>query len=232
MSLVTPRERAVSWFAHYQAAAAYLGSAEGAVLAETAVAESTSGYYRTASSPPSETGIATSAADFFGTSGPEGIVFASTAIEGILLGWALDWDPAHQVLASNIGLGIASTHPVSAIVDSLSSRLIKLAIDAEDEGIAISDESRRDLLRFLATRRSFREPSLFLLPNGNYRAMWWNDRKEQLGLQFLGDGEIQYVIFKEREGVPGAFRRAYGRDETRHLEALIRAMDVGALVRR
>jgi hypothetical protein len=120
---------------------------------------------------------------------------------------------------------------VAPAIDTVSERLAELAVAATEEGIVVSADSRRDLLHFLAEQRRAREPSLFLLPNGNYRAIWWNDRKEQLGLQFLGKGEVQYVIFKEREDTPGAFRRAYGRDETRYIEALIRVMDVQSLLK-
>ena len=114
--------------------------------------------------------------------------------------------------------------------DTLSTRLAELASAAEDEGIAPSEPSQRDLRRFFAENESRRSPSLFLLPNGNFRAVWWNDRKEQLGLQFLGDGEVQYVIFKEREDAPGKFRRSYGQDEIRRLDTLIQAMNVGSLI--
>lgn len=43
-------------------------------------------------------------------------------------------------------------------------------------------------------------PSLFLNDNGNLRALWKNDQREQIGLQFLGGGNIEFVIFKQRKG--------------------------------
>ena len=47
-------------------------------------------------------------------------------------------------------------------------------------------------------RREVR-PAIFLRDNvRNLRALWKNDDQEQIGLQFLGGGDVQFVILKRR----------------------------------
>lgn len=41
------------------------------------------------------------------------------------------------------------------------------------------------------------KPALFLLPNGNLRAFWRNEQRESLGIQFLPNGDLQYVILRQ-----------------------------------
>jgi hypothetical protein len=49
---------------------------------------------------------------------------------------------------------------------------------------------------------------VFLLDNGNLRALWKNEIDEQVGLQFLGGCVVQYVIFAQRPNPPMMSRNA------------------------
>ncbi len=79
-----------------------------------------------------------------------------------------------------------------------AKRVQFLRFTAEIEGLPFSTASFVDLQAFIREIRPKVRPSLFLNDNGNLRALWTNSQHEQIGLQFLGEGNIQYVIFKQR----------------------------------
>jgi hypothetical protein len=81
----------------------------------------------------------------------------------------------------------------------ISKRLQFLKIEAEIDRISFSEASLSDFQAFMREIPLHARPSLFLSDNGNLRALWKN-QNEQVGLQFLGEGNIQFVIFKQRKG--------------------------------
>jgi hypothetical protein len=81
---------------------------------------------------------------------------------------------------------------------AVAERLQELRYDAESSGAPVSESSVHDFRYLLHKAQPARRPSIFLLDNGNIRALWLNDKKEQVGLQFLGEGEVQFVIFVQR----------------------------------
>jgi hypothetical protein len=102
-------------------------------------------------------------------------------------------------------------------------RLHELRNDAESSGVPISENSLHDLWYLLRKALPGNRPSIFLLDNGNLRALWTNNKKEQVGLQFLGDGEVQFVIFVQR---PNMMARNHG---TESLSAMLaKIWDSGA----
>lgn len=58
--------------------------------------------------------------------------------------------------------------------------------------------------------KGYKRPFITLLDNGNIRILWKNQEGEQIGLQFLGGKQVQYVLFALREN--GIMARASGRD--------------------
>jgi len=90
------------------------------------------------------------------------------------------------------------------------TRIRELCLDAVVDGDAFSEESLTDLLSFLRAVKPTVRPSLFLLDNGNLRALWRNDNGEQVGLQFMGHDLVQYVIFARRSN--GQMMRHFGQD--------------------
>jgi hypothetical protein len=81
-------------------------------------------------------------------------------------------------------------------------RLRELHLDALRDAEPFSESSLADLRSFLTTLQLTERPSIFLLDNGNLRLLWRNDAKEQVGLQFLGDGVVQFVMFAQRHNPP------------------------------
>jgi hypothetical protein len=80
----------------------------------------------------------------------------------------------------------------------ISLRVQALRIEAEIDEVPFSNASHAELRDFIRQVPWRMRPAIFLRDNGNLRALWKNDNQEQIGLQFLGGGYIQYVIMKRR----------------------------------
>lgn len=95
--------------------------------------------------------------------------------------------------------------------NSIKERIFTLKRLGDEEGIASSDKSAKFLIDFFNKRMIKNEPFIFLLENGNFRALWENKSGEQIGLQFLPDKNIQFVIFANRPDKEG-LARSFGSD--------------------
>lgn len=83
-----------------------------------------------------------------------------------------------------------------AVKQSILSRLKELHAAAADEEMTINPDSERDFRVYvLEHMRPGRRPAVSLLENGNLRAVWKGSSGQQVGMQFRGDGWIQYVLF-------------------------------------
>lgn len=82
------------------------------------------------------------------------------------------------------------------VKQSILSRLKYLHAAAADEEMTVNPDSERDFrLYVLEHMRPNRRPAVTLLENGNLRAFWSDASGQQVGLQFRGDGWVQYVLF-------------------------------------
>ena len=109
----------------------------------------------------------------------------------------------------------------------IAHRIQALRIEAEIDQVPFSNASHaefRDFIRQVAPRA---RPAIFLRDNGNLRALWKNDDQEQIGLQFLGGGDVQFVILKRRPD--RKLTTLSGVASGRELPALIRAAEATAL---
>jgi hypothetical protein len=106
-------------------------------------------------------------------------------------------------------------------------RIQALRVEAEIDQVPFSDASYADFRAFIRQVPSRARPAIFLRDNGNLRALWKNDNQEQIGLQFLGGGDVQYVILKRRPG--GRLMSHYGVDSRGGVMAVIRAAQATAL---
>jgi hypothetical protein len=77
-----------------------------------------------------------------------------------------------------------------------AERLDALGETAIEDEITVSKKSRKDVNAFVASLHSVRMPTVFLVGNGNVRLRWSNKKGEKVGLQFRGNGEVQYLFFK------------------------------------
>jgi len=109
------------------------------------------------------------------------------------------------------------------------ARIMELKDDARAEGYGVSAASENDLLAFLNGRVFTRRPFITLLDNGNLRALWKNAEGEQIGLQFRGGKQVQYVLFARRKD-EGFMARASGRDSLAGIERQIEAHNLGRLM--
>lgn len=94
------------------------------------------------------------------------------------------------------------------IAAELSKRLQFLRIEAEVDQIAFSDASLSDFRALMRDLAPCSRPYLFLNDSGNLRLVWKNESREQVALEFLGGGMIQFVIFRQRKAAPTITRVA------------------------
>lgn len=113
--------------------------------------------------------------------------------------------------------------------DRYRPRIEDLREDAQLEDILWSDDSETDFWTFVVANSSWRKALLGLVNNGNLRATWKGDDGSHLALQFLGDGNAEFVIFKQR---PGSRRvsRVAGIDTLQGVRSQVEAFDLARLV--
>lgn len=72
-------------------------------------------------------------------------------------------------------------------------------IAADDDGYSdLKEASEKDFWSFVESMLWSKKASLFLLENGNLRAIWRGLDGMHVGIQFLGEDSVIYVIFKQR----------------------------------
>ena len=122
--------------------------------------------------------------------------------------------------------------PDAAIREGYLRRIAELRGYGAEEGIAINAASEGDFWAFIGTMPSARRAGLALTDEGNLRAVWDDDHDDDqhLALQFLGNGMVQFVIFRRRSGESKVARVA-GRDTFDGIRRQIDAFDLHSLVR-
>lgn len=108
-------------------------------------------------------------------------------------------------------------------------RIDVLRSGAALDGFELNGASERDFWSFIGSTNFLRRAGLALMENGNIRAVWKGEESSHLGLHFLGDRQIQYVIFKRRPG-SGRVSRTAGIDTFEGIKKQIRAFDLTSLV--
>ena len=110
------------------------------------------------------------------------------------------------------------------------SRIEWLRGEAEIEGISVNGASESGFWAFVKSIPFARRGDLVLNDNGNFRAIWDNGDGTHLGVQFLEDGMLQYVIFKRRQDAPDVSR--VGRIDTPEgVKQQVEAFDIESLWR-
>lgn len=87
--------------------------------------------------------------------------------------------------------------PAADWYDGLADRIDELRAIAAEEELPFVEASAREALAFANELNATSRPGAFLVGNGCVRLLWAAD-PEQIGLQFKGDGTIQYVLFARR----------------------------------
>ncbi len=94
---------------------------------------------------------------------------------------------------------------------SYKARIEFLKDEAALDEIAFNNASRVDFHRFIKSKSNIRRGSLFLMSNGNLRIVWRGAQESRLGIEFLGGGMLQYLIFR-RHHPEAHISRVAGRD--------------------
>jgi len=100
---------------------------------------------------------------------------------------------------------------------------------AHEEGLPFSEESAEQAIAFVTQLRDYHRPSAFLIGNGNVRLLWASSHGEQIGLQFLGKFEVQYLLMARRES---RLATVMGADQIDSIMRYIQAAGLAQLFRR
>ncbi len=113
-------------------------------------------------------------------------------------------------------------------VSSYRSRIEYLRSEATHDGYPLNKDSEADFWQFVRLASSIRRAGLVLMDNGNLRAVWKDSQGSRIGLQFLGDGMAQYVMFG-RNGSERQRSRVSGRASLGAVLRQIEVFDLGEL---
>ena len=110
-------------------------------------------------------------------------------------------------------------------------RLRVLAEEAQAEGYAFNPDSEVAFRWFLDQHPFLEAGRLFLMDNGNLRVTWKHEPDTHVGLQFLPDDSVQYVIFTRRPS-SRTISRVHGYDTLEGVPRLLAAYDLGHILGR
>jgi len=114
-------------------------------------------------------------------------------------------------------------------VSAYDDRIEVLREQAALEGYSLNHGSKAGFLEFFRRNPLINPGHLFLLENGNLRAVWKGEDGGHIGLQFLSEKTIQFVFFARREtALPVS--RASGRDTAEGVRKQITAFDLDELI--
>ncbi len=99
---------------------------------------------------------------------------------------------------------------------------------ADEDGFSINRASEDDFWSFIKSFQRPKKGSLFLRDNGNLRVLWSGEEGNQIGIQFLGGGSVQYVIFKSRS--KDFIDRVSGQGSPEGVEGQIYSFGLGSLI--
>ena len=109
-------------------------------------------------------------------------------------------------------------------------RIKFLKEDAGYEGIAVNPLSERDFWSFIHSAPLSERASLFLMGNGNFRAIWRGGEFDQVGVEFRGRQSAEYVIISRRGSMEDISSTA-GIDTLSGVRRMIGAFDLTWLVK-
>lgn len=110
-----------------------------------------------------------------------------------------------------------------------SSRIEELKGYAVEDDIKVNPASERDFWHFIESSSFVKRASLVLCNNGDLKAIWKDAQIGHVGIQFLGNGQGDCMIFIGRGDFKFASRVA-GWDSTADVIRLISAFGLSSLV--
>ena len=129
--------------------------------------------------------------------------------------------------------GVANAVPPSSDVprnlsQSYAQRIEQLRQYGTEDGYLISSLSERDFWCFfelLSAIPNLKRGNLVLSEDCNLRETWQGENDTHIGIEFLGNEVVQYVIFKQRSSNQQVSRVA-GRDTFEGIQKQIVAFDL------
>jgi hypothetical protein len=131
-----------------------------------------------------------------------------------------DWKNAQK---ANQRLNIALTHKIYTIFKEKRDQAI-----LDEELTHVNEASDEQFIDFLNEHPTLKTPAFFVNSFNNIELTWRNLDKEAVDLQFLGDGQVQFVIFSKRFGTK--MTRVSGRDSDTRMRAMIQFYGLQDLV--
>ena len=110
------------------------------------------------------------------------------------------------------------------------SRLEELRRFAALDGFSVSKASEKDFWSFLTSMPFVCKAEMVLLDNGNLRVIWDDEDDNHIGLQFLGNSRLQYVIFRRQKGSSHVSRVA-GCDTFDGVRSQVRLFELESLLK-
>lgn len=116
-----------------------------------------------------------------------------------------------------------------SVLVKVNKRLITLKDYAEDEGDNYCIKSERALKSFINTNKILKSPLVALMDNGNLRAIWRGSDGNQIGIQFLEEGRVQFVFLVQRpmEENPSSY---FGQETTYDIISTIKNIGLSNLM--
>ena len=84
--------------------------------------------------------------------------------------------------------------------EAIERRVSELRAEALENDDVFDEGSAKALLSYCNSLSTDVKPSVFLLANGNLRAVWQSKNKDQIGIQIINDRQFQFVILRDRDG--------------------------------
>ena len=90
-----------------------------------------------------------------------------------------------------------------SILEDYANRMGRLHLVVEEEGRAVSRDSERDFWEFVHRHPFAQAGQLVVTDEGFVRLVWKRGDEEHIGIRFLGNRMVRYVIFNRRPGERG-----------------------------
>lgn len=92
---------------------------------------------------------------------------------------------------------IDSQPEIATIKESYERRIDDLRVAAEDEGFSVASESETDFWELIDSLSPRLKATLVLSDGGNLIATWEDNKENYFEIKFLGDNNVEYMVFKE-----------------------------------
>jgi len=102
----------------------------------------------------------------------------------------------------------ASRSETQKVHETYRERISQLREDGEEDGVELREESRIDFWEFFNANPRYVRGGICMHDDGNLCAIWRDGSGTRLSLNFLGSGEVEYVIFKKRQAATKTSRVA------------------------